>query len=202
MRRKDKRKQTRESAAYQLIKHEVENITGTGNSKTTKHYEKKIYRAVKVIMDSGKLKRRHLLFYILLHSYDTPIEFSVKLLKIAKLKTGENIRRIKKVRTFMLSKSGSRRKRLNHRLEQKSITIFRIHTEIEETAEPSIKKELKQKLEKYTTERKSIFDLLSRIKIVPSCVYLGELLGVSTTTIQYGVKKAEKMIMEMIGSEC
>ena len=199
--KKEKKQETEESVVIELVKNELDALGETRRCSHTRRCEKRIIRAVEDLVNRGKIKMRHVLYYVLYHAYSTRTEFSVRLLKAAWLKTGENIRRLKRVRRHVDERSRKRRDKLIRNLENKYAAIIRKQQEIETLSGTQLKEEMDKSrydLEKISLDRKRAINELSTIRVVPSTKYLGKMLDQPRSSIEYGIGRVEKLIMEKI----
>lgn len=198
--KKLKLKIDREQTTIEMIKSEVSIISPGSKNEINKMYEKKICRAVAEIVAQKDFKLRYILFYVLYHAYDCRMVFLVTLLKIAGIKTKENIRRIKKVRRHMAKTAGVRRDNFIASLQKKFTHVFHMQTIFDTITDPEEQNRQKTLIENEQSQQREIFDSLAKVKVVPSYDFLAELLNKPRSSLKYGVRKAETAIRDKVGA--
>jgi hypothetical protein len=192
--KRQSRQERREKTVVELLKNEVQAFREPANKKLQTKYEKKILAVIKKQINSGKLKRRHLLYYVLYHAAETRLAFSVQLLKCAGLCTRQNIRRIKKIKTHIQKKTGTRSAVLMSIIEKKHTTIMDSQFALENSISRTEKKLHQEKLNKAKQARSIACEKLCKVRIVPSIRSLGKMLGPATSVISYGIRRVEAAI--------
>ncbi|MBN1647626.1 MAG: hypothetical protein JW874_06305 [Spirochaetales bacterium] len=201
LRRKNRNQESRETAVMEILKNELDALGSTKPCRLSRRYEKRILDAIGNLLEAGKCKRRHVLFYILFHCYNSRPEFTVRLLKTAGLKTGQNIRRIKQVRRHVERKSLKQREALLKKIESKYSHVIKTQYEISRLTDTCLFDEVnlkKSELKKLTEERKKVFAKLANIRLVPPVEYLASMLNVPWSTVEYGIKRVEKLILKHV----
>lgn len=194
LRRKEKTESGNESALYSLIKQEVHTLEKPGSIPLLRKYEKKILGIIRSRLETGKLKRRYVLYFVLYHSYELRPEFAVRILKAAEIKTAVNIRRLKRVRRYVKSRAEDRSGTFVRQIEKNYLKIYRLQLELEKNCDRHRNGFYEQLIEKEKTARKNNYSRLTRIRVVPSVRYIASLLKQPHQNIAYGITRMEKTV--------
>ncbi|MBN1646775.1 MAG: hypothetical protein JW874_01965 [Spirochaetales bacterium] len=196
--RTQKKSETREKSVIELLKNEVDIINKPSSAKLHARYENRILRVLYRQVRAGKLKRRHLLYYVLYHAAETRFPFALRLLKTAGLKTPENIRRLKRIRRHIAAKSRSRSELFLRILENKHSQVMDSQWALERAADPAAKKLAREKLARARQAQQTAYASLCQVRIVPSMRCLSAALGPAPSAISYGIRRVEEILKKEV----
>lgn len=199
LRRRERREKTRESLMVEIVKNDLDALDHIVDSRPGRRYERRVLCALRDLYKSGKIRKQHVLWYVLYHGFAVRPEFSRQLLKAAGICTGSNLRSLTRVRQHMERRTGERRERELRNIDNKYKKVMQTHCEISRLSDTGFFGEAtlkKGELARLNEERKKGFERLSRIKVVPSFKWLAGLLGESESTLKYGTARVERLVME------
>lgn len=196
--KREKKRKNHDEALLCLIRNELQTIRAGTARAGMKRFEARICTAVETLVKTEVIKPAHLLFYVLYHAWEVRPEFAEKLLSSAGIGTPENEQRVDTVRRSVTERTGARIAVLERRLEREYIRVYHLQSDLEQIVESERAAEKKRQLEKAVAARKHTFKLLAAVKVVPSYADLSELTGAAWSTIQYGVRRVERLVKDRI----
>ncbi|MBN1649550.1 MAG: hypothetical protein JW874_16035 [Spirochaetales bacterium] len=187
-----------ESALVDAIKQEVGTLDAVTHKPLLKKYEKRICRLLAGKIKEGKLKRRHVLFFVLYHACEARPEFSARLLRAAGLNTAVNRGRLRRIRRSIQKKTGERRERLVRSIERNYLAIRRAQQALDSTCSREQKACYRGRLEKASRARKNSFDRLARVRVVPPVRALAVMLKQPYPNVFYGIRRVENLVLKHV----